>query len=36
MEATDELVSHLFEVAKSQPRNMEDAEIREAISQFQS
>ena len=36
MEATDELVSHLFEVAKSQPRNMEEHEIREAIAAFEA
>ena len=31
---TDELVAHLFEVAKSQPRNMEDEEIFAAINNF--
>ena len=36
MEATDDLVAHLFEVAKSQPRNMEDEEVRAAIAEFQS
>lgn len=34
IEATDELVAHLFEVAKSQPRNMEDFEIEQAIAEF--
>ena len=34
IEASDELVAHLFEVAKSQPRNMEDEEIHSAISNF--
>ena len=34
MEATDELVNYLFEVAKSQPRNMEEHEIRDAIAGF--
>tara|TARA_B100000963_G_C22307156_1_gene528397 strand:- start:240 stop:644 length:405 start_codon:yes stop_codon:yes gene_type:complete len=32
--ASDELVAHLFEVAKSQPRNMEDDEIFTAINNF--
>jgi 2-isopropylmalate synthase len=35
-EASDELVSHLFEVAKSQRRLMDDEEIIEAINDFQS
>jgi isopropylmalate/homocitrate/citramalate synthase len=30
----DELVSHLFEIAKSQPRNMEDDEIHAAVAQY--
>ena len=34
LEATDELVAHLFEVAKSQPRNMEDYEVENAIAAF--
>jgi 2-isopropylmalate synthase len=34
IEATDELVAHLFEVAKSQPRNMENFEIEQAIAEF--
>ena len=34
IEATDELVAHLFEVAKSQPRNMENFEIEQAITAF--
>ena len=34
IEASDELVAHLFEVAKSQPRNMEDEEIHSAIANF--
>ena len=31
---TDELVEHLFEVAKSQPRNMEEEEVQAAVAQF--
>ncbi|MCS5525755.1 MAG: hypothetical protein NZ737_01600, partial [Candidatus Poseidoniaceae archaeon] len=34
IKATDELVAHLFEVAKSQPRNMENFEIEQAITAF--
>ena len=34
IEATDELVAHLFEVAKSQPRNMEEEEIQSAVEKF--
>jgi 2,4-dienoyl-CoA reductase-like NADH-dependent reductase (Old Yellow Enzyme family) len=34
IEATDELVAHLFEVAKSQPRNMEEEEIQNAVEKF--
>ena len=33
-EASDELVSHLFEVAKSQRRNMLDSEVESAVHQF--
>tara|TARA_B110000444_G_C18851842_1_gene606422 strand:+ start:10397 stop:11656 length:1260 start_codon:yes stop_codon:yes gene_type:complete len=33
-EAEDELVAHIFEVAKSQRRNMEDSEVEAAVSQF--
>ena len=33
-EANDELVSHLFEVAKSQRRNMLDSEVESAVHQF--
>ena len=33
-EVTDELVSHLFEVAKSQRRNMLDSEVQTAVQQF--
>ena len=33
-EATDELVAHLFEVAKSQRRNMLDSEVESAVNQF--
>ena len=33
-EVTDELVSHLFEVAKSQRRNMLDSEVERAVNQF--
>ena len=35
-EVTDELVSHLFDVAKSQRRLMEDSEVIQAIEAFQS
>ena len=35
-DVTDELVSHLFEVAKSQRRLMEDQEVIDAIKDFQS
>ena len=34
-EASEELVAHLFDVAKQQKRNMLDSEIREAIATFQ-
>jgi 2-isopropylmalate synthase len=34
VEATDELVAHLLEVAKSQPRNMENFEIEQVITAF--
>ena len=34
MEANDELVAHLFEVAKSQPRNMEEEEVEAAVKAF--
>ena len=33
-EASDDLVAHLFEVAKSQSRNMEDSEVEAAVEQF--
>jgi predicted subunit of tRNA(5-methylaminomethyl-2-thiouridylate) methyltransferase len=33
-QVTDELVSHLFEVAKSQRRNMLDSEVQTAVRQF--
>ncbi len=33
-DVTDELVSHLFEVAKSQRRNMKDSEVESAVKQF--
>jgi len=33
-EVTDDLVSHLFEVAKSQRRNMLDSEVETAVHQF--
>jgi len=35
-EVTDELVAHLFEIAKSQRRNMEDSEVETAVKQFLS
>ena len=35
-EVTDELVAHLFDVAKSQRRLMEDSEVVEAIEAFQN
>ena len=34
IEATDDLVAHLFEIAKSQPRNMENEEILSAIESY--
>ena len=34
--ATDDLVSHLFEVAKRQSRLMEDDEVEAAVNQFLS
>jgi uncharacterized metal-binding protein len=34
MEASDDLVAHLFEIAKSQPRNMEEEEVEDAIKAF--
>jgi len=34
IEASDDLVEHLFKVAKSQPRNMEDEEVEQAVNQF--
>ena len=34
IEAEDSLVAHLFEVAKSQKRNMQDAEIHAAVTAF--
>mgnify|MGYP001391072869 FL=1 len=33
-DVNDELVSHLFEVAKSQRRNMKDSEVESAVKQF--
>jgi len=33
-ETSDGLISHLFEVAKSQPRNMEEEEIESAVKEF--
>ena len=33
-EPTDDLVGHIFEVAKSQRRNMEDAEVKQAVESF--
>ena len=33
-DVTDELVAHLFEVAKSQRRNMLDSEVESAVNQF--
>ena len=33
-EASDDLVAHLFEVAKSQRRNMKDSEVEAAVKQF--
>ena len=34
IEVSDELVAHLFEVAKMQLRNMEDEEIESAVASF--
>ena len=36
IEATDDLVSHLFEVAKRQSRLMEDDEVEAEVNQFLS
>ena len=36
IEVSDELVAHLFEIAKSQKRNMLDEEIHTAVSAFSS
>ena len=36
IEVSDELVAHLFEIAKSQKRNMLDEEIHAAVSAFSS
>ena len=33
-EATDDLVGHVFEVAKSQRRNMEDAEVKQTVESY--
>ena len=33
-EANDELVAHLFEVAKSQRRNMTDEEVASAVTTY--
>ena len=33
-EVSDELVAHMFEVAKSQSRNMTDAEIESEVAQY--
>ena len=34
IEPNDDLVAHLFDVAKSQPRNMEDEEVANAVEKF--
>ena len=36
IEVSDELVAHIFEVAKSQRRLMEDSEVEAVISSFSS
>ena len=36
MEVNDELVAHLFEIAKSQRRNMTDEEVHQAVDSFKS
>jgi isopropylmalate/homocitrate/citramalate synthase len=33
-EASDDLVAHVFEVAKSQRRNMEDQEVKDTVESF--
>ena len=33
-QAEEDLVAHIFEVAKSQRRNMEDSEVESAVKQF--
>jgi uncharacterized metal-binding protein len=34
IEVSDGLVAHLFEIAKRQPRNMEDEEIEAVVASF--
>ena len=36
MEVSDELVAHLFEIAKSQRRNMTDEEVHQAVASFKN
>jgi isopropylmalate/homocitrate/citramalate synthase len=36
MEVSDELVAHLFEIAKSQRRNMTDEEVHQAVDSFKN
>jgi hypothetical protein len=36
MEVNDELVAHLFEIAKSQRRNMTDEEVHQAVDSFKN
>ncbi len=36
LEVTDELVAHLFEIAKSQRRLMEDSEVHADIADFEA
>ena len=33
-EASDDLVAHVFEVAKTQRRNMEDQEVKDTVESF--
>jgi hypothetical protein len=33
-EASDDLVAHVFEVAKSQRRNMEEQEVKDTVESF--
>jgi hypothetical protein len=36
IEVNDELVAHMFEIAKGQRRNMTDEEVHQAVDSFKS